>query len=233
MTSSSAVVRLRAAARALLSRLFGDHDPTPQAEALESELAKIEASLGRLKTVVLHGHHDGFDWGDFLEDMLSILDQLRAALENEDGAQCVMRIGRTLPVYTRLFDAALAAVRYASSVSLTIWHQFLCRSLDDSNHSQPRAAAPDTVTSPFESLGQAIEAFQKGSTIPATNSTRQFITNSDVLDFETQSEYGPLIWQRLCADTRLAVKNGLVPGKRLFLAASWICAVSIPGSASN
>ncbi len=86
---------------------------------------------------------------------------------------------------------------------------------------------PDLGVSAFKSLSQAIEAFRVRSTIAATQPTSRVFVNSDMLDFETQSEYGGLIWGRLCTDTRRAVKNGLAPGKRLSLAASWIRTVSI------
>ncbi len=125
MAGFNAVVRLRASARALLSALFRDQDPTPQTEALESELVKIQTSLSKLATATLNDHrHEFLDWGDFLDDLQSVIDELRSVLENADdwaesastwGGQYMIRFGQKVPVYTLLLDAALAAVRYASS----------------------------------------------------------------------------------------------------------------------
>jgi hypothetical protein len=62
--------------------------------------------------------------------------------------------------------------------------------------------------------------------VPAAESGGPSI-NYDAVGFETRSEYAPIIWGLLCAETRVAFQNGLAPGRRLSLAASWICEVQV------
>lgn len=95
----------------------------------------------------------------------------------------------------------------------------------NSSNSEPSTLAPSAGGTPFGNLGQAIEAFQNGANIAAPKSTTQLITSSDISCHEMQSDDGPLIWSRLCLDSRKVTRGGFTLGKRLSLAASWICAV--------
>ncbi|KAK0708713.1 hypothetical protein B0H67DRAFT_346775 [Lasiosphaeris hirsuta] len=212
------VIGLRTSARGLLSVLFRHDDPTTQLEALESDLITIETYLGRLKAA-LSDQQQVLDWGGFLHDLQSALDELQETLENDGDAvqlagsadpgavERIMRFSRDVPIYSLLLDAALAVV---------------------SSQSGPPTPASDEGAGTFVSLNQAIEAFQKGSTMPASSSRRRLTGSFDALDPEMQSRYGCIVWSLLCADTRAALKNCLAPEHRLSLAASWICAVRIP-----
>ncbi|KAK3356355.1 hypothetical protein B0T25DRAFT_536567 [Lasiosphaeria hispida] len=211
------VIGLRASARGLLSALFRHHDPTTQLEALESDLITIETYLGRLKAV-LNDQQEVIDWGGFLHDLQSALDELQETLKNDGdamqlagsadpgGVKRIMQFSRDVPIYSLLLDAALAVV---------------------SNQSGPPTPASDAKAGTFVSLNQAIEAFQKGSMVPASSSRRRLTGNFDALDSEMQSRYGCIVWSLLCADTRAAFKNCLAPEHRLSLAASWICAPNV------
>lgn len=121
MSNTGQLIRLRASSRALLSTLFQDPNPAiPQVERLESDLIKIESSLGRLKAAAVNEWHGPLDWGGFLDDLRFALGELPKALENVGGwgARCIEQFGRHVPVYTLLLDAALAAIGYVSFILL-------------------------------------------------------------------------------------------------------------------
>jgi len=81
--------------------LFQDPNPAiPQVERLESDLIKIEASLGRLKAAAFNTWQEPLDyWDGFLDDLQFALEELPKALENvgEWGVGCIEQFWPTCP----------------------------------------------------------------------------------------------------------------------------------------
>jgi hypothetical protein len=120
MTFSNEVVRLRAAARSLLSALFQAAVPTSGLESLELELFNMQTYLGRLDAVALDDSQQLLDWGDLLDDLQICFDEVQDVIDrvgddwlrHPSTSQRMDQLVRKLPVCTLFLVASLATLGY-------------------------------------------------------------------------------------------------------------------------
>ena len=242
MGVSNTVVILRGSVRTLLSVLFQDHCPASREEALELGLFNIENGLSKLQAVLLNNTED-VGWAGVLLGLQSVLEEIREEVEAVDNCmqsdrskaswetKCITQLALSAPVYVLLLETAITAMRCDLSPSSNTGITSVLLKYNSSSQSQQPVTHVEAGA--FGSLSQAIEAFQAGSPITAAQPSKRLLTNSDVLSSEMRSAYGRTIWYQLCTNTRRAMQNELAPAKRIFFAASRICAVSSSVCAVN